>query len=132
MIYLGNSPVGVAVKGVGEFTKYEQHKVTPSETSNLTVSHNLGVLPKLVMFNSTQTYGSISYINDGVLNQKCGNARTMASADTFSVNGFTVLTGTTGSSNSYAYFTNDSVVIRRATSAKYFDTNTEYTVDIYA
>ena len=116
---------------IGEFSKYQRLKVTPSENTNLTFSHNLGVVPKAIFVDSNQTYVSTTFLYAGVFSKDCGCMVNLSSNGGV-VNGFNVRIDETGSSNSYCYMSSSSVVIRRATSAKYFDTNTEYTVDIYA
>lgn len=59
MIYLGNSPVGVALKGVGKLTKYAKISVSPAIGNGiLEFSNPLGVVPKLVVISSEVTASS--------------------------------------------------------------------------
>lgn len=134
MIYLGNTPVGIADKGVGDFTKHQQVKVTPSDAKQISVNHSLGVVPKIVVVTSTQTYVSSQFMFDGILMETCGGMRFMSGAGTF--NGYYYPVEIDGSPSSgttqKAYMSNSNVTIMRGASTRQFDTNTEYTVDIYA
>lgn len=118
---------------VGELTKYQRAIITPSDVAELRVSHTLGIIPKIVVFNSEQTFESALYIINGVLSDNgSGSAKSFASGGTYVTNPYTVFIQAPSTGNSSAYFTDSEVVIRRASSAKPFDTNTAYTIDIYA
>lgn len=119
--------------GIGEYTKHQRVVVTPSDVTYLSINHTLGVVPKLVVVTSEQTFVSTTFMVSGVWAVGCGGSGvSFASGGGFVTNAYTVAANTTGSSNAYAYFNSDNVVIRRATSARQFDTGTSYTVDLYA
>ena len=115
---------------VGELSRYQKITVTPSENTQIEIIHTLGVLPKMVIVNGEPDFsGSVAYLSHGIFDQRCGN---MLSGSTYVVNAYTVTTGSTSTSNSYAYMTDTTVRIRRTTSARYFDTGCTYTVELYA
>lgn len=118
---------------VGELTKYQRAIVTPSDTAELRVSHTLGIVPKIVVFNSEQTFESALYIINGVLSDNGGGGvRSFISGGGVGTNPYNVFIQAPSTGNSSAYFTDSEVVIRRASSARQFDTATTYTVELYA
>lgn len=117
---------------VGELSKYQQVKVTPSANTDLTFSHNLGVIPKLIIVDSNQTYVSTQYMKSGVFDQHQGAMSFLDVNPSATGYYYTVNLNSTGTTNANIYVSDSSVSIRRGAATRYFDTNTEYTVDIYA
>ena len=118
---------------VGAFSQYQRVTVTPSVTEQLEVTHTLGVIPKLVIISSEQTYVENNFIKNGVFSPGNGGcAMSLASDAGGSPNAYNVNTETMASTNAFAYFSDEKVRIRRANSARYFNTGVSYTVDIYA
>lgn len=132
MIYLGNTPVGVGIKGVGEFTKYQRTSATPTDVGNLAFSHNLGVVPKLIIVSSQQTYVSTQYMTDGVINQKVGGFRYMSGESTYGNYYYVVEIDGSGTTTQKAYISSTNVTIYKGAATRYFNKNTEYTIDLYA
>lgn len=125
--------IGVGNMGIGEFTKFQRIKVTPSSNVELSLTHNLGVLPKVVIFTSTQEFVDTQYILSGVADQNTGGYTIYnTSGNILSGLGMAVTLNEIGSSNSIAYYTTTNVVIRRNSASRYFNPNAEYTVDLYA
>lgn len=116
---------------VGELSKFQRVDVIPSTNLEISITHTLGVQPKIVILSSEQTFVSNQYILGGVFDQQCGCVRCFNSEGGTTTNSFFVLYGS-GTSNSYMYVTDTNITIRRATSSRYFDTSVTYTVDIYA
>ena len=117
---------------VGEFTMYQMIQVAPSDSALLRAEHTLGVVPKLVKITSTQTYADTYYLVSGVLSYDCGGAMRSLSDGGTAGNIYNVFVSEPSTGNGCAYFTDSAVVVRRFNSARYFDTATTYTVELYA
>ena len=138
MIFLGTSPVGVRIADVGEFSKHQQVKATPSSTNVLTISHNLGEKPKLVTITCPETstpYTEEGYVRQIVTYQNVGGCWYHNSS-----NHNLVAAGYNRSATDsipattnlyYAYGTNQISVYRPGANGLW-NTSTEYTIDLYA
>ena len=115
---------------VGELSKYRKYTIQPGANTDITFTHNLGVVPKLVLLDGQPDLsGSITYITHGIFDQYCGGCL-VGSAGTQV--GYKTDTTAIGTTNTYLYMNDTTVSIRRASSARYFDTNCTYTVELYA
>ena len=124
----------IGVKGmIGEFSKYQKIKITPDDMRWLEVDHALGETPKLVIVSSEQTYVSSQFMLDGVFSQNCGCMRFLSGAGTTNGYYYPVEYSIPASPPTQkAYMTDTKVLICRGASTRSFDTNTEYTVELYA
>ena len=133
MIYLGNSPVGVASMPCGELTKYAEVKVTPTSEGTLIAQHNLGEIPKYVEItcpDSSEAATADGNIRYGIFSQKLGLTEGLYSGQTALMQ--RIYKPGTGSASEIYTFATDSVSFRYRNSAYKWNTNTEYTVKVYA
>lgn len=151
MIYLGNSPVGVAV-GVGEFTQYKKAKMTFQNAENACTSWGQGAVipceftPKLILVyaNATETEGVVTdcvivcdfnqnptySLYGGIGDVGYINPTTHA----YNVGAVVVypLDGTNHAyANSRAQYYNNTISICRLSANAYWSNTIEYTVEIY-
>lgn len=117
---------------VGNLSKYEKIKVTPSSSAELTGTFHLGVIPKIVIVDSDQTYVATQFLKRGIFGVDFGAMSFINGADSEGAYGYTIKYNEIGTTNQTAYFSDTTITIRRGASTRYFDTNTEYTIEIYA
>lgn len=113
---------------VGDFSKYQRLTITPSDGNEIASSHNLGVIPKLIIVDGNiVTTGDFTqhFICDNDIG--CGistnNNTAIWSIDT------TQIKHTGGL---VVYMNSSEFAIRRQSSNRIYDTAGTYTVDLYA
>ena len=120
---------------LGELSKYQRVIVTPSDGTYINISHSLGKKPKIIIFDSDQTFnGTNTYVVRGTLGNGCGGALTFDATTGIAnvTNSYLEVSEDNTVTNSRYYMTDSTVEIRRITSGRYFNTNVAYTIDIYA
>lgn len=113
---------------VGEFSKYQRLTITPSDGNEIAASHNLGVIPKLIIVDGNiVTTGDFTqhFICDNDIG--CGistnNNTAIWSVDTTQIK---------HSGGLIVYMNSSEIAIRRQSSNRLYDTSGTYTVDLYA
>ena len=134
MIYLGNTPVGVGIKGVGEFTKYEQTTAVGVGNNNNYMEIQASFVPKLVLISGgTDESGHIlsgaydfSVNIGGTLYRNSSNQALGRSGYRVEI----VDTSPAASATNCLYY-DGKILVSRANSNGYFSENDTFTVDIY-
>ncbi len=116
---------------IGELSKYEKVMAQPSTAVELRVAHNLGVAPKIILLHAEFEPLEAACVTDGVFSTVLGACH-IVSLTADANYAYNVMVGSTGTTNATAYLNTDSVVIYRQSSARVFNRNAVYTVELYA
>ena len=128
---------GAAGPGLGEYTMAYTAMVTPTTTSKLTITHNLGVLPKLVIVEMADEPTLASYsinfmvtiVEGGLTGDETGTFRGM-----YYYNG--AVSGNAGGASGAEKYTATETEVQLSTvnisSRSQWDTGARYYVQIYA
>lgn len=114
---------------LGELSKYQQVKITATATAELSVTHTLGVVPKIVIVDSELT--ATNKIRGFVGNEFAGVARYTTGTSGGGLF-YYIVTSWESPDNARFYWDENEIHIRQASNTRNWNVNTEYTVHIYA
>ena len=119
---------------VEELTKYQKITgVYPDSNSSISFTHSLGVVPKfIVVKNENDQYSTtvkdFYFLADGF----CGGSTYYNSNNVLTAHGFLFASGVTSSDQAKYYFDASGGIISKFSNAIKWDTNSSYSIEVYA